>query len=500
MPFERLNTLKNLLDMYKYRDEDVCVNEAIANAVDAFRENSILGGKIDITFDRTDDYGYITFHNNAPPMTKDQFITKYHTVSFSFKKKGQGIGFAGVGAKLFLASEHGGEIITITGKGKSNFMASKMEATETDLDYGTTFKNSLSEIIGKKQYSHSFGTTYRVRLSLFAYKYLKEHLEDIVQFWWNYALLTKQITITVDGKVVRAWEPKGTKFQKQIKWKKNIIKCFYWIADELIPEERQHIVYSVFGKRIHRNKLDVTIRIKEDYAQRIFCIADLSVLAGYLTANKEEFEVDWRPNECKSVVKKAFWDFLEKEGLLSKSDPTQITSPTFVNELTKRLDKILQTDKFKHLNIFLSTTTRNVLTPDETGDTPITESTGEGGTGEEGGEGPGVGPGRGEGIAHVEDEKGLDIGKAKPRKARGLQITLRNWPEEPQESWVSPEEGAIIINEGHEFWIRHRTKSTETYNFTRILLEAIIKYKSKENTWTPEETLQQLDDLLHEVW
>ena len=104
--------------MYKYRDEDVCVNEAIANAVDAFRENSILGGKIDITFDRTDDYGYITFHNNAPPMTKDQFITKYHTVSFSFKKKGQGIGFAGVGAKLFLASEHGGEIITITGKGK----------------------------------------------------------------------------------------------------------------------------------------------------------------------------------------------------------------------------------------------------------------------------------------------------------------------------------------------------------------------------------------------
>ena len=111
-----------------------------------------------------------------------------------------------------------------------------------------------------------------------------------------------------------------------------------------------------------------------------------------------------------------------------------------------------------------------------------------------------MGPGRGEGIAHVEDEKGHDIGKAKPRKARGLQITLRNWPEEPQESWVSPEEGAIIINEGHEFWIRHRTKSTETYNFTRILLEAIIKYKSKENTWTPEETLQQLDDLLHEVW
>ena len=91
--------------MYQYRDETVCVNEAIANAVDAFRENSILGGKIDITFEKTDDdYGYITFHNNAPPMAKDLFVTKYHTVSLSTKKKGRGIGFAGVGAKLFLAS------------------------------------------------------------------------------------------------------------------------------------------------------------------------------------------------------------------------------------------------------------------------------------------------------------------------------------------------------------------------------------------------------------
>ena len=488
--------------MYQYRDETVCVNEAIANAVDAFRENSILGGKIDITFDRTDDYGYITFHNNAPPMTKDQFITKYHTVSFSFKKKGHGIGFAGVGAKLFLASEHGGEIITITGKGKSNFMASKMEATETDLDYGTTFKNSLSEIIGKKQYSHSFGTTYRVRLTNFAYKHLKKDLGGIIQFWWNYALLTKQVTITIDGKVTRPWEPEGVKFQKQIRWNKGVIKCFYWIAapGETIPEERQHIVYSVFGKRIHNSKLDVIIRIKEDYAQRIFCIADLSVLAGYLTANKEEFEVDWRPNECKSVVKKAFWDFLEKEGLLSKSDPTQITSPTFVNELTKRLDKILQTDKFKHLNIFLSTTTRNILTPDETGDTPITEVPGEGGTGEEGGEGPGVGPGRGEGIAHAEDDKGSDIGKAKPRKARGLQISVQDVPQEPKESWVDEGAGAIVLNKGHDFWKMHERTPTEGYNMTRCLLEAIIRYKSGENEWSPTETLQQLDDLLHEVW
>ena len=85
IPFERLHTLQNLLSMYEYRPEDVCVNEAIANAIDAFAENPVKNKKIEITFDRTGEFGYITFHNNALPMTEEQFAQKYHTVSFSFK-------------------------------------------------------------------------------------------------------------------------------------------------------------------------------------------------------------------------------------------------------------------------------------------------------------------------------------------------------------------------------------------------------------------------------
>ena len=116
LPVDRLHNLQNLLDMYEWRPEDVCVNEAIANAADAFRENSIKNGKIDITFDKTENNYFINFHNNAPPMTEQQFVKKYHTVSFSFKEKGKGIGFAGVGAKIFVVAPEGGEIITITGK------------------------------------------------------------------------------------------------------------------------------------------------------------------------------------------------------------------------------------------------------------------------------------------------------------------------------------------------------------------------------------------------
>ena len=41
LPVDRLHNLQNLLDMYEYRPEDVCVNEAIANA-------AVLSGKIQL--------------------------------------------------------------------------------------------------------------------------------------------------------------------------------------------------------------------------------------------------------------------------------------------------------------------------------------------------------------------------------------------------------------------------------------------------------------------
>ena len=122
LPVDRVHNLENLAGMYEYNELDVLVNEAIANAIDAFRDHAIKSGKIDITFTRKDsEIGYLLFHNNAPPMNEKQFYGKdgYHKVSFSTKRKGDGIGFAGVGAKLFLQSKQGGQIITI--KRKNSF-------------------------------------------------------------------------------------------------------------------------------------------------------------------------------------------------------------------------------------------------------------------------------------------------------------------------------------------------------------------------------------------
>ncbi len=192
LPVDRVHALEDLLEMYHFKDEDVLLCEAFANAVDVFLRDHIKNPKIEITLEQTDsNTSYINFHNNGTPMSNKEF-KKYHIIAGSYKKKGGGIGFAGVGAKVFLVSQLGGEIFTITGKNSSDFLASRMFRTTDDVKYEII--TDLSKIPSNNKFQHKHGTTYRVRLNMKGYKYFKNELISTIQFWWNFALLKKQFT------------------------------------------------------------------------------------------------------------------------------------------------------------------------------------------------------------------------------------------------------------------------------------------------------------------
>ena len=502
LPVDRVHNLENLLDMYEYNELDVIVNEAIANAVDAFRENSMKSGAIEITLERKNsEFGYLSFHNNASPMSPEQFEKKYHTVSFSFKEKGKGIGFAGVGAKIFLASKQGGEIITITGKGKNDFMASKMFRTKDDVRYMTTKNYPLKEIIDDENYSHKFGTSYRVRLTNYAYKYFKDRLTSMIQFWWNYALLTKQIVVKIDGTTLSPWEPRGDKYKKIFKWKKYCIPAICFISKESIPEERQHIIYTVYGKRIYNQQLPFAIRIKSDYSNRVFCIVDLSILADQLTSNKENFKKSIYTNDCRHNVEKNFWKFLEDMGLLAK-DPTEPTQQMLKNELTNRLEELFKTKEFNQLDPFL--TPRKSKTPmlDSNGDIAASEVPGESLGDGKGGKGTGDKHGPGDGTAVVKDEEGNEAAKMKERRSRGLHIIYDDGlKSHEEESIVSMQAGGVVIDTNHPFWLRCKKSHTlRNFNEMRVVIEALIKFKNDEVEWDAKETLERYRNLVHKTW
>ncbi len=502
LPVDRLHNLENLLDMYEYNELDVLVNEAIANAVDVFREYSIKTGKIDISFtQKNDGTWYLSFHNDAPPMSEEQFYSKrgYHMVSFSSKQKGKGIGFAGVGAKLFLVSKQGGEIITITGKDKNNFMASKMYRTENDLEFRTTQKFSLKEIIEIPEYIHSYGTTYSVRLTKHAYQELREKLPAIIQFWWNYALITKQIIVKINGKLVSPWIPRGDKFKKEFPWKKQKIPALCFISKEKIPELRRHIVFTVFGKRIYNKELDLAIRIKGDFANRVFCIVDLSILANQLTSNKENFKKSIPNYDCKSKVEDGFWKFLEDQKLLNVEFQQDIQIVT--NDLTKKLDELLDMKEFKDLNPFLNPRTRTTLTINDDGDTVVGEEPGDGasdGSLVDGGDGSDRGIG--DGTSLIEDEDAERIASKKEKKAKGLKLVFtKKLQTHSEEARVETKAGAIVIDELHPMYVRYKNESNklQNYNLMRIVIEALIRHKNDSVDWDAKETMYRFRNLLH---
>src|SRR5215212_738013 len=205
LPFDMFGILRNFLDSYRdIRREDVLVTEVISNALDA------KATVINITFERKNLEGknrnhYINFTNNARGMTEEEF-RNYHCVSVSTKKKGEGIGFAGVGAKIYLGSEASSEIITAT-RSDNNVLASRMYRSDKRIQYETSMDVGLDQIlgsIGKKPFK---GTWYQVKLTEQNFYYLKNHIEGILQYWFNLALMSNIIKIFIGENKVEALEP-----------------------------------------------------------------------------------------------------------------------------------------------------------------------------------------------------------------------------------------------------------------------------------------------------
>ena len=194
-------------------------------------------------------------------------------------------------------------------------------------------------------------------------------------------------------------------------------------------------------------------------------------------------------------------------GDLSKTNTSEI-----VNEMTKELDLLLKTKEFKDLNPFLSPRKRIVPVPDRDGDIPISEIDGEGVNSTDSIVTiPGVDdPGHGDGTSFVEDPDGNEPGKKIERKSKGIRIIPTDeYPNEKEEAWVDLNRGAICINILHPFYTKMCNIDNsatfgkfEKFNITRLLIEALIKFKNSElkENWDPEKTLNTYRDLLHKTW
>ena len=143
MQIDVLHALQDIVDAYD-KASVMVVTEAIANAID-------VGARtVSVTLDG--ESRSISFHNDGPPMSGRQF-KDYHVIARSSKSKGSGIGFAGVGAKVYLAAWDGAVIHTETSDGRSAL------ASDMYVDGGAPKFRHVKPRLRKR------GTLYRVTLA-----------------------------------------------------------------------------------------------------------------------------------------------------------------------------------------------------------------------------------------------------------------------------------------------------------------------------------------------
>ena len=506
--------LSNFLDMYSENDETVLVLEAIANGLDARARN------INIIFEKKNSNYFIKFANDGPGMTKEKFID-YHTISLSSKKKGEGIGFAGVGAKIYLASEDGTEILTITKSGKDIY-ASKMYRNGKEIQYDTSLKKPLESILGSMEVRSFIGTLYQVKLNEQKYYFLKNNILKIIEHWYNLALLTNSIRIFVKfpekfyNIEVKAKKPEGKEVKKIVKHRQEEIPCYFYVSDNDIHEDNRHIVYVVYGKRIYNESIDFIPQIVEDKRTKVFGIVDVTLLSKFLLSNKEGFEKNLTVGKVKQKIKQEFFKFLKSEGLISDTTQQESGSNEISNEFTKSLSKLLQMEEFKFLNPWINLKTRTVVIPEvKDGDTviklvengqKISGGGGECGT-HEVGDGiiddvPSITTvGNDEVSGYVPEEDGDYLGKEIQKKAKGLSVIEQQFPHDPREGWLDQGERGVVYNKAHPFAKKLAINSKFSYyNLARVVISSLIKEYNDKAPIDAKQGLEFLEKALHASW
>ncbi|MDA7941299.1 MAG: ATP-binding protein [Nitrosopumilus sp.] len=447
MEIDIFSALMDFLDVYDSHAEMV-VTEAVANALDAGAT------RVEITLKNSaEGKKTIAFYNNGPSMTRTQF-DNYHVISRSSKSKGTGIGFAGIGAKVYLAAWDGTTIHTETTDGKTSFasnMWSENRILKADTDIRPTLKRT--------------GTLYSVHLKTDDYNYLDKMLEDIVSDTFTPAL-EKNVTITVNGKKIKPWSPKY-QFKKStsVMSLKKKFPIILRVTEEDISDDKQNIQYHVLGKVINTKKPDWLYDVRPRFQKQIHVYVDCLNVSDHLKLDKTKFK---KPaNKYFKEIDRMIYNILLKENYINK-DPEDKTKRT---NFTKFLDKLFKNPKYAFLN-----------------------------PGAVGGRGPGRGKGSGgDGGSTTGGKNGKKRGSSgdSSRGGGSLKITYHSNADDVREGWMDAGNNSIVINMAHPLFLQVESNTlARNQKLGAIITSELIKNASTKQSMDPDEAFRLQTDIL----
>ena len=459
MEVDSVHLIGDLAKMYDSGTE-MLVSEALGNAVD------VDATELQIEFGEDQNGKYILFVNNGPPMTTQDF-KNYHVIARSSKTMGKSLGWAGIGAKLYLGVWNESKIITESSDGKNSF-ASQMFIKDNHVYWNF--------ITPKRKF---FGTSYQVYLNPEDYRILSSNVKEVILKLFNTAM-KNGLNVLIKGSKLEPWEPHFLRIiDDQIKVKNRKLPLILWITKEDIPDERCNIEYHVSGKRIIiRRPKNLLSYVKPEFRKKFYVIVDALDVSDQLVTNKHSFRGGLFPKEIEPEIEKKIHHILKQLGYLENPQDAK----TLKNKFTKSLQKILR-ENFPDLNpkSIYGMMNRGGRSPGkETKNIVIKKAL----------EKLKISPEK----ENIEHEHKHD--QRRPRNRGGFSFTTVIKPEDSRQGWIEIETNQIVVNLGHAVAKRmEKSKEGKQYHLCRIISSELLKLASKSGKLSVDKALDTEDKI-----
>jgi Histidine kinase-, DNA gyrase B-, and HSP90-like ATPase len=445
------NVIADFLDMYSSSPEEVMITEAIANSLDAHPNRIVIGLK------ETPGKSLFTIADDGLGMSEATFEKSYHALALSTKAKGQSIGFAGVGGKLYLAMLEAGRSIYTETRSGSFWGASELGMKGDEATW--------RRIEPRGEVSTKTGTCIEVEIRKDALD--RSTIERTVQESYGAVLagMWGDVSIFLQWRPEKlSWVPPSSStattansesFAFRVKNKKCVAS--FWLAGGDFDSPKG-VDIAVLGKKVKAEQwFNLQFEVRPEFSRRVYGLVNADVLAKLLTANKQDLrggnDATWQ--EFRRKTYQVFRRWLLSIGAIQKSSSSLMLRPgegAMTREVSKAIAEVLRQPDLGAYRLGLSSVRERGDSGSRAAGSSKTDSLQEDIAPQA--RLQAEGPEMGEQVKdRVEASQPSAAGGARAQGAT-FDLSMSYRPGMEEEAWVGP--GGIVINSAHPVFKKSR--------------------------------------------
>ena len=456
---------------------EIVLIELIANSIDAGATG------IDVSLEGTAPK-VIRVADDGKGMNRLEF-SQYHNLGSLTKTKGSGIGWAGVGAKLYLdrCTAVYTETRSETFEGASKWFLPRGQKGPV-----------WDDVPSRRLVGGSRGTAVEIlvadrreckRISV-------QQCKSVILFHFNYALRPHgEIVLRVNGERVEAFDPASSaETSKEVELRLrngSTVAASFILLREAVPSGFGLIALVVHGKTIGESyDFHQGARIREP--RRISGYVRCDSLIKIVTTSKDSFNrktMLWKDFDVK--VGRQFSEWLREIGQLETPGPGN-QHDALLKRVQSNLNRIFDLPEVRKLQVdpFQTTTRRRTPIADPAGDQAGTEV-----LGQQLAEGTGAGPeedgqrvrvlGDDFGTSVLTDEHGTTRVSEEERTIRtGVKVEVMSFPGRNEAAWMDPADQAIMINDLYPAFLCADSTGASEFYVIETCFQILSKFKEDE--------------------